>query len=443
MNNYRPISVISCFAKVFEKCLKEKITEYLESNNLLYNKQFGFRNNRNTEDAIIDLVKEIHSNLRNKKKSLAIFMDLSKAFDTVSHEILFERLEEVGIRGEPLNLLINYLSNRSQCVKVNDIFSETQIIKTGVPQGTVLGPLLFLIYINNIGKIFEECSVIAYADDTALLFSGNSWDEVYEQAERGVKALYSWLSDGLLALNFTKTFFMTFSASLADQPTQTTIKIHNPLCTQSICNCPQIERVDKMKYLGIFLDQNLKWDEHLAFLNKKIRNIFYKFFQLREILNKQMLKIVYYSLVESNLRYCITVWGGAYNNVFRIVMTCQNLILKIMYRKPFNYHSTDLYKNCDILKVRNLYVHAVINYIIKVGQNQIENRFYNTRHADQNNLPVPLMRSDLCQRFYTYYGPKLFNELPNDIKNQSDSRRFKKITREFLLQDQEYFDDLF
>ena len=197
--NYRPISVINNFTKIFEKYLKQKLINFLEHEKILYKKQFGFRNNKNTEDAVFELTNNLISNLNNNKKYLAIFLDLAKAFDTICHKILFEKLDSVGIRGEPLKLFEDYLTNIKQKVKLNNTISNARFITTGVPQGTVLGPTLFLLYINDIGNLPIECSIISYADDTAMLFCEGTWSNAYEMAELGLSIMLQWLSCSLLS----------------------------------------------------------------------------------------------------------------------------------------------------------------------------------------------------------------------------------------------------
>lgn len=243
-------------------------------------------------------------------------------------------------------------------------------------------------------------------------------------------------------MNPVKTFFMTFSASSVDQPTRAHLKIHNHdinSISDGSCDCKQINKVDSLKYLGILLDKNLRWDDHIAFLNRKIRNLFYKFYQLRELLDQRLLNIVYSSIVESNLRYGVIVWGGAYKSILRRLEICQNLILKIAHKKPFTFSTVDLYKDCNVLSVRNLYVLGVINRMTKIESTDYQQNTYTTRSNEQKNMPVPYMPTSICQRFVTYYGPFLFNKLPKEIKKKSSSSKFANIVKKFLLQNQQLF----
>lgn len=335
MSNYRPISLISNIAKLFEKCIKQKLVKYLEANNIIFDKQYGFRSGKSTQDAIFCLTSSILQNFNSNKKSLAVFLDIAKAFDTVSHAKLLNKLENIGVRGAPLALFRNYISNRKQKVKIGNILSDPQPITTGVPQGTTLGPILFLIYINGIKDVATNGSIIAYADDTAIVFTGNSWDEAYEAAEQGLCKIREYLDDGLLTLNIKKTSFITFTLTSVDQPQKNYLLVHSQNClVNNICqNCPKINRISYAKYLGINVDQHLRWKEHIDLVKKKIRSMFHKFYQLREFLEKNLLITLYYSLVESILRYCIIVWGSSFNNIIKSLEVCQKKILKIILKR--------------------------------------------------------------------------------------------------------------
>jgi len=444
--NFRPISLINNFAKIFEKCLKKRLVGFLEQHNLIYSQQYGFRQGKSTEDAVFQLVSDLQSNFKLKKKSLGVFLDLKKAFDTVSHKELLNRLEELGVRDGPLQLFGNYLKGRKQKVRVNECYSNCQSIETGVPQGTVLGPILFLVYINNIGKLLDDCSVISYADDTVLLFSENTWENTYRRAEMGLSKIHNWLNDSLLSLNHEKTFFITFSATAADQPIKDSMTIHTVTCQNyQLCNCHIIKRVNKLKYLGVMVDCNLRWDEHITYLAKKVRVMFYKFYQLRDILNKKLLLITYGALVESILRYCITIWGNSYNNTLKILETCQNTLLKIILHKQRRYSTLELYKSSNTLNLRNLYVMSILNYLSKNPQLcSLVSHTYHTRLKVNENLVVPLLPTAFCQRFFSYFAPKVFNMLPEHLRIIiKNTNLFKKRIKTFILNNPTFFVHLF
>lgn len=246
LTNYRPISVINNLPKILEQSLKSRLIDFLEKNYILNSKQYGFRKNHRTEHAILDVTKKIIYDIDSDKKSLAVFLDLAKAFDTVSHDILLNRLENIGIRGYSLKLIKNYLSERSQRVKIENEKSDPLQITTGVPQGTVLGPVLFLIYINNVAYINNiDGHLISYADDTVIVFADTSWEAVYKRAEGGLKALCEFLNQSQLSLNIDKTKFLTFTTTDADQSQKIDLKIHNTKCDKQNCQCPIIKKTQK------------------------------------------------------------------------------------------------------------------------------------------------------------------------------------------------------
>lgn len=192
-NNYRPISVTSQLSKVIEKALATRLNVHFEHNKIISNRQFGFRKHRSTEDALFTCLNSIYSSVDKNKKTLAIFLDLAKAFDTVSHQNLLDKLQSYGIRGLPFKLLQSFITGRKQCVKINNITSPSAIISTGVPQGTVLGPILFNIYVNQLLECEVGGDIVAYADDTAIIFSADDWQSVKNIAEVGLGKVKKWL----------------------------------------------------------------------------------------------------------------------------------------------------------------------------------------------------------------------------------------------------------
>lgn len=341
IKNYRPISVINNFAKIFEKCLKDRLVGFLQTNNILSKRQFGFTGGLSTTDAVYEFTKIITHNLDNNKKCLAIFLDLAKAFDTVPHSSLLNILNMYGVRGTVLGVFESYLQNREQIVKIGATHSIPLSVQIGIPQGTVLGPVLFIAYINSLTTLnIENGSLISYADDTVVIFSGDTWPQTRDLATRGLLRVVNWLDSFKLTLNIDKTHYIAFSITAANRPEFDTIN-HESLT---------IKEVPFTKYLGIIIDKHLKWDQHVLKLTSNIRKLIHTFYLLRDILNKNLLINIYKSLIESLIRYGIIVWGGLYRNSLKQLNVVQNYILKVMYRKRRRY-STDLLYSEEIFNV--------------------------------------------------------------------------------------------
>ena len=211
--NYRPISLLPCFSKVLEKMMNKRLVNYLNKVGILSEHQFGFRKNYSTNFALIDLVNRITTTLDNKEFTIGVFLDLSKAFDTVNHDLLLQKLELYGIRGIVLEWFKNYITKRYQCVRYNNELSEKKEMKCGVPQGSILGPLLFLIYINDICNSSELVSFILFADDTNLLMSHLNLNTLIDKVNEELEKISIWLQINKLSLNLSKTHFILFKSS--------------------------------------------------------------------------------------------------------------------------------------------------------------------------------------------------------------------------------------
>lgn len=246
----------------------------------------------------------------------ALFLDLAKAFDTVQHTLLLKKLEIYGIRGLPLNLFVNYLKNRQQKVVLGNVSSDNEFIQCGVPQGTVIGPILFLLYMNDLlNNINIKSKIIAYADDMAIFIEARSWEEVRCVAEHDIKEIKTWLDLNMLSLNYNKTYFMPFSIYNNTQPEFDHIRLHENVCSMdNNCNCSiKINKTISTKYLGLIIDNHFRWDAHTEKLGCNLRKTFYIFKKLREILPIKILYQFYYALVQSIVSYGIIAWGEQQN----------------------------------------------------------------------------------------------------------------------------------
>lgn len=229
------------------------------------------------------------------------FLDLAKAFDTVNHRRLLQKCEDIGIRGPPQRLLHSYLTGRLQRTKIGNALSPPSVITCGVPQGTVLGPLLFNIYINDVLTQIEE--TLAFADDTAICCSARSWTELENKMNEKLTVMANYLALNDLSLNIGKTVYMSFTVQKRKQPESLNIKINNE----------QIKRVDSTKYLGIEIDSNMKWINNITANIKKTRYILFLFHKMKFCLSSTQLKIIYHALFVSISTYGIIGWGGAYS----------------------------------------------------------------------------------------------------------------------------------
>ena len=312
MDNYRPISLLVSFSKIFEKVAFKQLYTYFKENNLFFYSQYGFLPDHSTELACMELVDKIYKDLDQKRMPLSIFMDLSKAFDTLDHTILKEKLKYYGVTGTALKWFSSYLENRMQYVEINNIRSNTQTIKTGVPQGSILGPLLFLIYMNDIHKSSNLFSFVVYADGTTLYTYLNfsnacmSTQDTSNMITCELDCVYEWLCVNKLSLNVNKTKYMVYSFPGKKTPTLD-IRI-------SDCN---ISQVNDFNFLGIHIDSNLSWNSHISYISCKIARNCGILNRIKRFLTSQILRTLYFSMINSFLLYGILVWGFNNERLFK------------------------------------------------------------------------------------------------------------------------------
>lgn len=429
VNNYRPISVLPALSKIMERIMNKRLVNYLEQNHLLSSCQYGFRCSKSTTDAVNDFTNYVVDKLDAKHKVLAIFLDLSKAFDTVSIPLLLNKMEQLGIRDIQLKLFQDYLSNRSQCIKIDNTLSDDLPVSYGVPQGSIIGPTLFLIYLNGLCELpLQNGRIIAYADDTALLFHGKSWSDVYSHAQHGFNTVCTWLQYNILTLNADKSRYITFkikNTKLAPSDELHTIVAHT--CSLlSPCNCPTLQKTNQYKYLGVMIDSKLSFQPHIDLLASRVRKLIYVFKALRNITNLTLLNSIYISLCQSIITYCISAWGGACKYNLIKLERSQRAILKVCNSLPFRFPSHELYQRCHVLTVRQLFVQNTIlkqHTILPFKSSLLEYR-------RKNIFPTKAVSTSYAQRFFNYLGPFLYNKINNKLSvyplNRHECK--KKIT---------------
>ena len=315
VGNYRPISLLPTFSKILEKLLHKRIYKFLQKNNILYNSQYGFRAKHSTNDAITEFITDVTNNLEKKSNTLSIFLDLSKAFDTIDHNILLTKLNRYGIRGTPLKWFESYLTSRKQYVKINKSKSTINDIACGVPQDSVLGPLLFILYTNDLPNSLEHTHAILFADDTTIYLNSNNINSLYENVNKDLNSLYEWFNTNKLSLNISKTNYMLISNI------KQAVVVHEKYRVK--IGDENIEYKKSLKFLGLIIDENLNWHDHIHYTKNKISKITYSIKMIKHTLPLQNIKTLYETLVQPHMEYGITLWGGTHDTYVNQVIVQQ------------------------------------------------------------------------------------------------------------------------
>ncbi|KAL1448062.1 hypothetical protein WDU94_013884 [Cyamophila willieti] len=428
LQNYRPIAVLSNLGKILEKIVNTRLEEYIGQNNIIHDRQFGFRRGLGTEDALLQLTTYLHRQIDDSKKIIAVFLDVKKAYDSVDHTILLHELTKLGLDDTVLLWFKSYLKDRRQKLKLDDYISEPLTCHDySIPQGSVLGPALFNIYINNLPKVSKGL-VYCYADDACVCYTGDDWDTTFDTATQDLINIENWYSNMSLQLNLDKTNYMTFSITERGQPSP-----NKTLTIPTVHNQPkQLQKLTSVRYLGILLDQHLKWTNHVYNIKTKLRHLMYVFNNLRRVCSKSLLRVIYFAFVQSLLQYCISTWGGAYNNTIDPLRRTQNIILRIILHKDRLFNTKELYKLIDVFTINDLYFYKLTLSSIKYDNNWTINR--NTYHTRQHGRTVVRrVNKTITQRHFYYLGQKLYDKIPTELKNLKQLPILLKTkTKEFI-----------
>ena len=374
INNYRPISLLPVISKLFERIIHTQLMEYFQSNNLLFSHQYGFRQGHSTEFAIIEFIDRTLKTMSNNKIPLSIFIDLSKAFDTLDHNILLSKLSHYGITGSANNLFSSYLANRAQYVNFNGQTSDFATITTGVPQGSILGPLLFLIYINDISKASPYLQTLSYADDTTFSINIDSSidpNNISEIINTELTKIDDWLTVNKLSLNIDKTKYMIFS-----KPGKTILNV-----TPCIRQIP-IEQVTEFNFLGVLIDNKLTWKPHISKISSKISKGTGILSRLKNLLPKIILLNIYNTLVLPFLNYAILIWG--FGNTKRLLLL-QKRSIRSISNSSFRSHTVNLFKELGLLQIDDVFLQALLKFYYKYANNKLPKYFETYKYNPVNH----------------------------------------------------------
>ena len=453
--NYRPVSTLPCFGKIFEKIIYSRLYNFFSSKGIIYENQYGFRSHHSTSHAVNYSINEIVSNIEQRHHVLGIFIDLSKAFDTICHENLHYKLENYGIRGTPLKLLKSYISNRKQLTKFNGEKSPTQSVLFGVPQGSVLGPLLFLIYINDIIKSSSLGKFVMFADDTNLFVIGKSAKEVYSKANKLLQDLNLYMISNKLHINFEKCVYMHFRPRLNNSERKNCARnrqFGNEL--KLYINGQKIKKTDHVRYLGIIIDENLDWNMHIEYLQQKLNSCIITIKRIKKFIPKNHYQKLYFTLFLSHLTYGISAWGSSSSNKLNKIFSIQKRCIRLLFGKYFNFdhaeyyqtcarartyeentvpknymleHTKPLFKQYQFLTVHNLYKLSIFNEIFKIQKyrspislsNFLHKNCDLTRQNRKNLLALPKFIKKKSQTQFLFNGIQIWNKYNQKVLHSS------------------------
>ena len=400
---------------------------YIEKSKILYKYQFGFRKNHSTEQALIELVDQIRLNMGGSQMTCGIFIDLSKAFDTVNHQILIDKLDHYGIRGVALEIFRSYLSNRKQYVNIDNCKSQTRAISHGVPQGSVLGPLFFLLFINDLPICCPDGKVRLFADDTTIFFHSNNINNITSTGKNIMIQLTSWFKANKLTLNSDKSSFTIFKSNRKSIPNlPDTIDFYDQ----------KIKRASHIKFLGVILDENLTWNHHINELCSKLKRLFHIFYNIRNLLLKDNIKTIYYALVYSRIKYGISVYGQACDSKLKRIQTLQNQLLKVLSSKNYRFSTDSLHNEFDLLKIKDIVKQEVITFVHNFFSKSLppvfdgyfetlaSNHNRDTRYGS-NLIKITNHSSSFAASSIKIQGAKVWNRLDNNLKIINKVKNFR------------------
>jgi hypothetical protein len=449
LGNYRPISLLPTINKIMEKYVAEHLTNFLKKHDIISKYQYGFMQGRGTKDALEKFADIINKNLDKNNKLIVTYVDYKKAFDSVSIPILISTLRDIGIRGCILEWFKSYLINRSIHVKCKNCISNPGYIKSGVPQGSILGPILFLVYINSIFKCVVNCKTLLYADDVVLISGHRDFNFAHNYMQNDINNITKWSHDHELTINMKKSKVMSIGNNIT-KVQNVSIKIHDNECLhrnmeKATCKCKTLEQVPQYKYLGVIIDQTFKFKEHCDAICSKLRKISYQMYHISECVNINVKKIIYFALVESIIRYGITVWGKNSKSHKRKLYSIQNRIVKLvgfntnadkkMHGKFIADHTQNMYNFLKILPIEKLLIYILVldNYFTnKYKKLKLDTHSMQKRNAQYYEVPRYFNESGKNRMKVTV--PKVFNQLPKTLHGLGTFSEIKKKLRQHLLE---------
>ena len=429
--NYRPLSVIAHLAKLIEKCVHKQLVDFLYSHSFISKDQFAYLKNHSTSHCLHRLVDDILENTNFKEKTALCFIDIRKCFDTINHEILLQKLQKYGIRNKVLKWFSSYLKDRSQVVCKNNILSEVKSVNIGVPQGTILAPILFLLYVSDLSNVINSANINVFADDVVIYSSNESITILKSNLQKTLDSVFEWYSTNKLMLSIEKCNIMLINSNPFQQLKDFTLNLGEKTLT----------KVESTKYLGLHLDDKLKWHEHLKSIATKVNINNARLRRLNKVLPLDIRTKIHNSVNIPILDYASTVWGDFSTHVHDFITRLEHKCARAITGKYDYIHTrgADIMNEINVSKFndrlkyqKSLLMYKAIhgtapdfikNYI--TFKSDITHR--QLRSSDNLELYIPKPTKHIFTKSLQYSGPHLWNTLPKHIKKSKSLSEFKRL----------------
>jgi len=435
LTNYRPISILPYFSKLFEKIMYARLYDFTIKTNLLFPSQHGFQSGHSPYMSLLSMQDEISNAIERNEYSLGIFFDLAKAFDTVNHNILLSKLNNYGIRGLQLSWFSSYLDRRQQCVESNGKRSTLKIVQHGVPQGSNLGPLLFLLYINDLPSVSSQLFFILFADDTNIFYSHKCLDTLFQIVNDELAHIADWFSANKLSLNLDKTNYILFKSHRKTIP---------PGQYELNINGTTISEVSSAKFLGVYVDCHLTWEKHIASIASKISRNIGVMARTAYILPRSIRIKLYYSLIYPYISYCNIIWSSTYNSRLCRLVTLQKRVVRLIMGVPYGSHTSPIFRFLGILKIDQVGFYQIGEFMFRFNRNLLPSIFRNFFELSSEVHSHYTRNSSLYHPIYARTNTRLFsirktgvttwNKIPLKIRLSSSLWLFKKNLRAHILE---------
>ena len=427
LTNYRPIALLPQLSKVLEKAFEKRLSAFVRKSNVLSQCQYGFRKHTSTEMTVVDFIETVNQGIEYGWQTAAVTLDLAKAFDVVDRELLIKKLAIYGIRGTALNWIGSYFENRRQHLKYNTILSKQEVVNYGVPQGSILGPILFIIFINDMPNCSPNSDFFVFADDTNIVISAKDTATLQTKMNECMKEVSTWLLVNRLKVNTSKCEAIFFSKTLP--------------CRVVLCN-RELENSNCIKYLGLLIDKDLKFEEQYDSLLNKLRQCLGMFYKIQRFVDIKTKLTIYHSLFHSRLLYCCTCFGSKSALNKAKIESIQYRILKLVFACSEDNLKQNMTKH-RILSYTNIIQFETMMLMWKAFHKllpeRIQARF--TRFIDthdrnsisSHNFNVKRYTTKSRRQCLSSSGVKIWNSMPKEIKQAANLREFKNLTKDYLI----------